>query len=116
MKTNYMGVFRAMNVTYFLHKPKANNAWIERYEFMNLPVQLELYLVMEVLSVQGDDWYNFLDVQGCYSKFYFALKLAESSYRTPPAKQKNENGDVEWECYRSCLRFGITSRDVVGCV
>ena len=63
-----MGMFRAMNVTYFLHKPKANNAWIERYEFMNLPVQLESYLVMEVLSMQGDDWYSFLDVQGCYSK------------------------------------------------
>ena len=42
-----MGMFRAMNVTYFLHKPKANNAWIERYEFMNLPVQLKLYLMME---------------------------------------------------------------------
>ena len=83
---------------------------------MNLPVQLEPYLMMEVFSMQGADWYSFLDVQGCYSKFYFALKLAESSYRTPPAKQKNENDDVDWECYRSCLRLGIVSRDDVGYV
>ena len=116
MKTNYMGMFRAMNVTYFLHKPKANNAWIERYEFMNLPVQLKLYLVMEVSSMQGDDWYSFLDVQGCYSKLYFVLKPFESCYGTSAAKQENENGDVAWECYRSCLRFGIASRDIVGCV
>ena len=95
MKTNYMGMFRAMNVTYFLHKPKANNAWIERYEFMNLPVQLKLYLMIEVLSVQGDDWYSFLEVQGCYSKLYFALKLAESCYGTSTAKQENENGQTD---------------------
>ena len=62
---------------------------------MNLPVQLKFYLVMEKLSVQGDDWYSFLDVQGCYSKFYFALKLAESSCSTPPAKQENENGQTD---------------------
>ena len=62
---------------------------------MNLPVQLESYLMMEVFSMQGDDWYSFLDVQGCYSKFYFALKLAESSYSTPPAKQENENGQTD---------------------
>ena len=61
---------------------------------MNLPVQLESYLMMEVFSMQGDDWYNFLDVQGCYSKFYFAWKPRESCYGTSTAKQKNENGDV----------------------
>ena len=72
---------------------------------MNLPVQLKLYLAMEKLSVQGDDWYSFLEVQGCYSKLYFALKLVESCYGTSTAKQENENGDVVWECYRSCLRF-----------
>ena len=87
-----MGMFRAMNVTCFLHKPKANNAWIERYEFMNLPVQLESYLMMEVFSMQGDDWYNFLDVHGCYSKLYFVLKPFESCYRTSTAKLKTENG------------------------
>ena len=53
---------------------------------------MKFYLAMEKLSVQGDDWDSFLEVQGCYSKFYFALKLAESSYSTPPAKQENENG------------------------
>ena len=66
---------------------------------MNLPVQLESYLAMEVLSVQGDDWNSLLEVQGCFSNLQFALKLAESSYRTPPAKQKNENGDVGQRCY-----------------
>ena len=83
---------------------------------MNLPVQLESYLVMEVFSMQGDDWYNFLEVQGCYSKLYFVLKLLESCWRTSTAKQEIENGDVALECYRSCLRFGIVSRDDVGCV
>ena len=61
---------------------------------MNLPVQLDTCATMEMLTRQGNDLYSFLDVSGCYSKFYFALKLAESSYRTLPAKQKNENGDV----------------------
>ena len=83
---------------------------------MNLPVQLESYLVMEVFSMQGDDWYNFLDVQGCYSKLYFVWKPRESCYGTSTAKQENENGDVAWECYRSCLRLGIVSRDDVGYV
>ena len=46
MKTNYMGMFRAMNVTYFLHKPKANNAWIERYVH-------ELTCSVEVVSGDG---------------------------------------------------------------
>ena len=83
---------------------------------MNLPVQLESYLVMEVLSMQGDGWYSFLDVQGCYSKLYFALKPRGSCYGTSTAKQENENGDVAWECYRSYLRLGIVSRDDVGYV
>ena len=83
---------------------------------MNLPVQLESYLVMEVFSMQCDDWYNFLDVQGCYSKLHFVLTPSESCYGSSTAKQENENGDVAWECYRSCLRLGIVSRDDVGCV
>ena len=62
---------------------------------MNLPVQLESYLMMEVFSMQGDDWYSFLDVQGCYSKFYFALKHFESSYGTSTAKQESENGGTD---------------------
>ena len=64
---------------------------------MNIPSQLELYLAMGELSGQDDDWYSFLDVQGCYSKFYFALKPVVSSCRTPPANQKNENGQTVLE-------------------
>ena len=62
---------------------------------MNLPVQLKFYLAMEKLSVQGDDWYSFLDVQGCYSKLYFVLKPFESCYSTSPANQKSENGQKD---------------------
>ena len=36
-------------------------------------------------------------------------KPFESCYGTSTAKQENENGDVSWECYRSCPMLGTTS-------
>ena len=78
---------------------------------MNLPVQLESYLMMEVFSVQGDDWYSFLDVQGCYSKLYFVWKPRESCWGTSTAKQKNENGDIGQECYSLLLMLWTVCMD-----
>ena len=57
---------------------------------MNLPVQLGSCMTMEALSRQGEDWYNLLKVQGCYSNAWCALNLAISSYRSSPAKLKTE--------------------------
>ena len=62
MKSNHMGMFRAMIVTCFLHKPKANNAYTERWNFMKIPVQLESCFAMEEFSEQDDDLYSFLEV------------------------------------------------------
>ena len=57
--------------------------------------------------MQSDDWYSFLDVQGCYSKLYFALKPSESCYGTSTAKQENENGQTDQRSYSPLLMLWI---------
>ena len=78
---------------------------------MNLPVQLESCATMEMLTRQGNDLYSFFDVSGCYSNLQFAWKPRESCYGTSTAKQKNENGDVDQECYSLLLMLWTVYMD-----
>ncbi|CAI8597783.1 unnamed protein product [Vicia faba] len=61
-------------------------------EGCHTPFTLDFYLENEELSVQGDDWKSFLEVQGCFFNAYFVLKLLVSSCGTSTAKGKIKNG------------------------
>ena len=71
---------------------------------------------MELLLRQGNDLYNLLNVQGCYSNAWYALNLAESLHGSQPAQMKNENGTLGNGCYSSSSMLGITSMDDGECV
>ena len=69
-------------------------------------------MTMEALSRQSEDWYSLLEVQGCYSNVWYALNLAESLHGSPPAREKDENGQLCYGCYSLYLRLGIAWMDV----